>query len=67
MSIKELDGDEFYCPKCERWFPAESIRDYMHDVVLSSSREPKHVVLPKAEAMAMLRDKGGSDAARRRH
>ena len=53
-----MDGDEFYCPKCDRWFPADVIKDYMHSVVLSATTEPAHVVLPKAEALAHLRTKG---------
>jgi len=56
--IIDIDGDEFYCPKCDRWFPADSIRDYMHSVVLSTAPEPAHVVLPKPEALALLREKG---------
>lgn len=56
----QFDGERFYCPKCQLWFPAEVIRDYMHSVVLIASDNTRHVVLPEPEALAMLRERGST-------
>lgn len=52
--------ERYWCPKCERWFPADLIKGMMHTVVLLAGPDTRHVVIPEPEALALLREKGAS-------
>lgn len=49
--------ERYYCPKCDRWFPADVISGGMHVVIVLMGKDTHHVVYPEAEALAFLRER----------
>lgn len=49
-----MDNMRYYCPRCQRWFPADVIQNGMHTIVVFAGPDSRHVVWPEAEALAMF-------------